>query len=251
MFFQQFVTREQLKTTSLKINANSVHLWLVEISSLDSSIFDDFFSTEEIRKAEAFFFSKDRQTFLVCRGLLRFLTGKYLNIDASRIEFRYNRYGKPEIADRTFGDFFFNLSHSGDFGLLAFRQNFPIGVDLESIKKIDYQTLSRNVFSTIEQIEFNSVPDNLKSIAFFRGWTRKEAFIKAIGKGLSFPLQDFSVSLRPEKKTSEVVFNFENTTLPGEWEIIDVSCPEGYCGALAISHPSEVLIESFQIVHNF
>lgn len=224
---------------------DSVHLWLAQITTFGLGNIIDLLSEEEILKGDKFYFSKDRQTYLVSRGLLRFLLGKYLNISARDIRFDYNPFGKPQIDFLPSEELFFNVSHSGEFCLIGLSRSNQIGVDIELIKPVDYDFLSKNVFSKAELAEFQSIPNNIKSKAFYCGWTRKESFIKGIGKGLSFPLKNFSVTLKPGILISKVEISSEESEIYKDWQTYDISFDPNYCAAFSTKNTASILIENF------
>lgn len=225
--------------------SGSIHLWLAHIPSFDLGKIFDLLSEEEINKGEKFYFAKDRKTYLVGRGLLRFLLGRYANISARNIRFDYNPFGKPQVAFSPSEEILFNISHSGEFCLTAISRSNQIGVDIELIKPVEYELLAKNIFSVAEQAEFDLIPDVLKSKSFFCGWTRKESFIKGIGEGLSFPLKKFSVALNPEILVSKVGIHSENSENYEGWKTYDISFEPQYRAALAVKNPKTISFEKF------
>lgn len=223
----------------------STQLWLVHIPSFDLETIAGVLTAAELEKASAFRFFKDEKTYKVCRGFLRLLLGKYLNLPPNLIEFIQNAYGKPELPDFSDSSLFFNVSHSGDFGLIALNKESPIGIDLEFMREIDYLSLADSVFSNFEKEELLAIPINLLAEAFYSGWTRKEAFIKAIGKGFSFPLKEFYISLNPQEPGSDVQIISENSGVVKKWEVIDISFHQRYKAAMAIEKESGRLFEKF------
>ena len=213
------------------LNQNFTDIWLLDFTSIDEDLYLHFLSPDELKKADKFHFIKDRQAYTICRGVLRKLLSSYVGITPSNIEFTYNEYGKPEISNET--KINFNVSHSGDYGLLAFSSLWQLGVDLEKIKSIEYMSLAESVFSDEEFLSLRDFSSNDIADAFFCGWTRKESFIKAIGMGLSYPLSDFCVSLDPNEDISKVKISdpaLENKN----WTIFDLTFNTDYKAALAI-----------------
>jgi 4'-phosphopantetheinyl transferase len=248
MLFQKNYSLQQLSEQQVNLDFNSIQLWLIDIQSFDLTKIIELLSTEEIQKGESYHFSEDRNKFLICRGVLRFLIGHYLGISGHEIIFSYNKFGKPEIA---IPNLFFNLSHSGDFGLLAFSKKVPIGVDLELIRPFDYESIIKTIFSPVEQTLFQTIPDELKTRAFYLLWTQKEALIKGIGKGLSFPLTDFSVSLNPKTDFSVVEVPNFNDSANEVWEIYNIFFNSRYCSAIAFKKNNEFFFERFLLDYRF
>ena len=176
-----------------------VHVWRasLEKSQAERDALWRFLSSEERVRAERFHFDVHRHHFIVGRGMLRWLNGRYLQIPPKDIQFSYGAYDKPALVNDL--ALKFNVSHSHDGLLIAFVQETAVGVDIEyTNRKMDgMDSIARRYFSPKENAAYLSVADNEKPDVFFNCWTRKEAFIKAVGEGLAFPLDAFEVSLLP------------------------------------------------------
>ncbi len=154
-------------------------------------------SAEERERAALFHFPADCNRFIASHGALRDVLARYLHCKPEQPAFSANEYGKPALKDY---DLEFNLSHSGDFALIAITRGRKVGVDVERIRSgISSPVIAQQYFSKAEFAELDSLPAKQKETAFFTCWTRKEAYIKAQGLGLSLPLQSFDVSLRPNE----------------------------------------------------
>jgi len=154
-------------------------------------------SASELERARRYYFDRDRRRFVVARAELRQILASELEVTPQSIQFEYGAYGKPSLAS-PFDDagLRFNLAHSGDLAVVALCRQCEVGVDLEAIRPLrDEADLVRSCFSQREQEEYLSTLPAARNAAFFSGWTRKEAFIKGLGKGLSQPLDSFDVSL--------------------------------------------------------
>jgi 4'-phosphopantetheinyl transferase len=154
-------------------------------------------SYDEMVRAEHFRFERDRRRFIVGRGVLREILGCYLGFDPQQVRFRYDSRGKPYLVERLdkYG-LRFNLAHSHKLALYAFTCGREIGVDLEYIRPMpDAEQIAARFFSTFEYTALRMLPENRKMEAFFNCWTRKEAYIKAIGDGPARHLDQFEVSL--------------------------------------------------------
>jgi 4'-phosphopantetheinyl transferase len=158
-------------------------------------------SPEENQRALRFRFERDRNRFIVGRGILREILGTYLEVDPEKIHFNYGPQGKPYLKGpdgQTAGSLCFNLSHSSDWAIYALGLG-ELGVDLEFVRPIpEMQTLVDQYFSSAERKAFASIPPDLKLKAFYHCWTRKEAYVKACGGGLLIPLDQFDVSFDPD-----------------------------------------------------
>lgn len=172
-----------------------IGIWIARLSSLQDHYerLRKVLSREELQRSASFYFERDRLRFILSRGMLRELLGHYLQRSPSGILFSFNAFGKPMISSKGGRQSEFNLSHSG--GLVSvIIGDMPVGVDIEHIRPgVDTDSLCRNYFSAEEtETYFRTVPDERKAL-FFRIWTRKEAFMKAVGLGLAIPLKSFSV----------------------------------------------------------
>lgn len=184
---------------------------------------------EELDKADRYYFQKDRNCYTVARGLLRIFIAEYLNINPKNTEFKYNEFGKPFIEN---SDIEFNISHSGDIIIFAFTLNNKIGVDIEFMKdKVKFKEIIHRFFSENEIKEFLTVEEEKQKEAFFNGWSRKEAYIKAVGKGLGIPLNSFDVSLDPDQ---EVKIKAIDGNINHSWYLYDLKIDKEYKSAFAI-----------------
>lgn len=155
-------------------------------------------SPDEQQRAARFAFERDRQRYIAGRGLLRQILGVYLQQDPATLSFCYGPYGKPSLAHGP-QDLYFNLSHSADWALYAIA-SIPVGIDLEALRPVPQMDgIVKRYFSELEQQTFRALPEALQPTTFFRAWTCKEAYLKAIGQGLTLPLSQIDVELDPQK----------------------------------------------------
>jgi 4'-phosphopantetheinyl transferase len=154
----------------------------------------------ELDRAARFHFSRDRDHFTACRGILRDLLAGYLGSSSTSVEFEYGAYGKPSVrSDTSDVRIRFNVSHSHGMCVLAFSRDREVGIDVEAMRaEFTGEEIAERYFSTQELAELRSLPAAIRTQAFFLCWTRKEAYIKARGLGLQIPLDSFSVSLTPD-----------------------------------------------------
>jgi 4'-phosphopantetheinyl transferase len=192
---------------------------------------------EERGRADRFRFPLHRDQFVIARGALRHLLARFLSIAAGDVVFQYAPKGKPQC--KTDPGMRFNLSHSGGMALYAFTRNREVGVDIEQHREMkDLEAIARRFFAAGEVEDLMSLAPEDRLDAFFRCWTRKEAFIKAVGDGLSLPLDSFRVSLLPDQPASMV------DTPPGQhekWQLADVTPCTGYSAALVVENGPLVL----------
>ncbi len=165
--------------------------------SLAGSRSSDLLSPDELARAARFRFEKHRNRFIACRSALREILGEYLDTDPRAIEFAYNPHGKPAVTGVHFG-VHFNVSHSGELAVIAVSRTRELGVDVERIDpRFAGEQIPERFFSAAEIAALRSLPEHLQIEAFFLCWTRKEAYVKARGVGLSLELSSFDVTLAP------------------------------------------------------
>jgi 4'-phosphopantetheinyl transferase len=216
------------------LSGGEVHVWCASLDKPGED-YTSLLSTEERARAQKFRFELDRQRFMVGRGLLRGILGRYLGIPAEILKFNYGEYGKPtldlEQHEQTLN---FNLSHSGGLALYAVTKTFEVGIDLELIHPIQYmQQVAERFFSSLEKAELAALPPDQKLEAFFAGWTRKEAYLKARGDGLVYPLDQISVSLSPENPAGLLITRDGPQEL-SRWSLQSLTPANGYAAALAV-----------------
>jgi len=168
--------------------------------------------------------------------VLRDILSWYLDRKPDEIEFRKNQFGKPFLVDAGPEDLQFNLSHSGSVVTVALALKRRVGVDVERIRPLpDLDAVAEDHFAPPERalLAEASEPDRLR--AFFTGWTRKEAYIKAIGMGLSVPLNTFDASIPAAAPGRRI------DSGAGFWWVADLPVPEGYAGAIAVENGFEQL----------
>ncbi|MFC1670938.1 4'-phosphopantetheinyl transferase family protein [Spirochaetota bacterium] len=209
---------------------NEVHIYYASLNVDPGKL--DFLkqklSLDEIERAEKFKFKKDHDSYVHSRGLLRIILSSYLDIENSELHFNYNSFGKPEIRGIDF-----NLSHSKGMVIYGFTLGREIGIDIEKIlPKENSQEIVERFFSEAEKEDYNNLPHYLKIKAFWHCWTRKEAYMKAHGRGLNLPLNQFSVSLLPEKDI-KLVHKKDGIDEGVKWTIKDLKVNDQFAAALA------------------
>lgn len=212
------------------LGANEVHLWRIP---LDDSRFDplDLLAPPERERALRFHFPAHRNRFVQRRVAARRLLGRYCGIDPGLVRFSVDPYGKPSLADGGLG-LHFNLAHTPGLALLVVTREGPLGVDAERIRRTERaMDVARAFFSPVEVASLTPLSDDERQLAFLRCWTRKEAVVKALGLGLSVPLDAFDVSVGEHAALIATRSSFPGS---GSWQLHDLPLPAGYVGALAI-----------------
>ena len=216
------------------LSHKEVDVWLVPLDPPVETmqVLIPLLSLDERERASRFKFDKDRRRFVVARAALRTLLGRYLHVHGSEIKFLYGSKGKPYLGGAQNAKPRFNVSHSGEFALIAFTDDEPVGVDIELIHEMDdAESVVRRFFSPVEVEQWMGLPARLRSRAFFDCWTRKEAYVKAVGDGLSMPLDRFAVAFRPGDSPT---IAFLDANPDRQWSLFDLTPAPGYAGALAI-----------------
>lgn len=218
----------------MDLQLNSVDIWNVEAiaDKIRAISFIDLLSPDEIERANKYIFERDYRQYIMARGVLRFLSGKYLRVDPSKIVFHYGDYGKPKYQGSS--PINFNVSHSGERTIIAFSKGLTIGADIEKIKNnFNVMELAENFFSKEEIKALKKIDKEDRQRAFYRCWTRKESFIKAVGQGLSYPLDSFAVSLTDDHNAK--FLKIDGISDPTKsWQLHSFIPAEGYIGALSV-----------------
>ena len=227
--------------SELPLLEKDIHIWRVDLD-LPIIGFKKLYqqlSNDERLRAERFYFEKDRKRFIIGRGILRMILGCYLRVEPSRVQFCYGKHGKAELSDALGKrNIFFNMSDSEGLALYAFTRSHEIGVDIESIREIsEMDQIAQSFFSSGENAVFCSIPNGKKKEAFFNCWTRKEAFIKAIGEGLSRPLDKFEVSLIPGESAKLLKIDGDSLRA-SRWSIQALKPASGFVAAFAVKKRS-------------
>lgn len=216
------------KITLLK---NEVHIWRSKLLFTTKQLnnFFSFLSNDEKNKAFKFSFKSDMNNYVASKAILRLILSRYLNLSPVDIVFYKNYYGKPFVLDKKIG---FNMSHSNEYAIYAIAEHKMIGIDIEYIKEsFDELAIAGKFFSNIEVQELKSVPEISRKEAFFNCWTRKEAFIKAKGTGLSTPLDSFDVSVISRESAESISIKMDNEE-QNDWYLQNLNITSGYSSAL-------------------
>jgi 4'-phosphopantetheinyl transferase len=227
----------QTATAELTFPTDRIDIWRVRLDppGLPEQDFRGILARDEVARASRFRFEDDRRRYIKCRSALRILLGRYLEMSPGEICFRYENNGKPEIATpQDSRGLRFNVSHSGGLALIAVvGSGRGIGVDVEMVRpRLDFLDIAQHFFSTREVQAILRVCENKRQEAFIACWTRKEAFLKAIGVGMSYSLSEFSVTVDPIGP-AELCEVRGNSDIVNRWFLADVLPGDGYRGSLA------------------
>jgi 4'-phosphopantetheinyl transferase len=219
----------------LDLPDDEVHLWRVDLKAIrgDESRWQPVLSSDEAARAARFHFDADRQRYTATRAWLRTILASYLQTEAKQFSFSYSKKEKPSLAQAyAQSGIAFNVSHSGELALLAFARGREIGVDVEQVRENrDLEAIARRFFSANEQAQLFALPADERPAAFYRCWTRKEAYIKAVGDGLSLPLSQFDVALAAGHNDALLATRPEQSEA-AKWRLQEVSTGPGYVAAL-------------------
>ena len=221
----------------LTLRSGLVHVWRagLNISTYQLHTLQAMLAAEECVRAARFFFQKDREHFVARRGILRNILSRYLDREPSQLRFCYNSYGKPSLAEEVGEkELCFNLSHSDGLALYALTWGRKIGIDIEHLRAdVADEEVAERYFSLREVAVLRALPRHLRKEAFFSCWTRKEAYIKAEGKGLYIPLDSFDVSLAPGAPAA-LLRTQRHAQETFCWSLQSLNPEHGYAAALAV-----------------
>jgi 4'-phosphopantetheinyl transferase len=220
------------------VEEDEIHVWLIHLKQRERERQKSLLlllAEDERERAWRFNFEHHRERFIVAHAALRLILGHYLQQRPEQLRFHYNAYGKPALDVKGGGEVLqFNLSHSEDMALLALCRRRAIGVDLEYIRDdFAHEEIAGRYFSPREVEMLRTLPYNLRAEAFFNCWTRKEAYIKARGKGLSLALDGFDVSLIPGERAALLSVRDEPSEA-ARWSLRELAPVSGYAAALAV-----------------
>ena len=220
------------------LGPNEIHVWTVDLdlpASTDGSDPAEILTTAERAQAEQLAAEIDAIRFLRRRAALRTILGAYLAVRGRDIVFAVNAYGKPSVlAPKTAAALTFNASHAASLALIAVGRSLRIGVDVERLRPdIDDEGVAERFFGAKELAELAALEPADRIAGFFNAWTRKEAVVKALGKGLSVPLDSFEVSLRPGEPPAILRWSAAAGAAKG-WRLHHLEPAPGYVGALAV-----------------
>jgi 4'-phosphopantetheinyl transferase len=220
------------------LQPQAVHIWAAPLDLATEQIGDleSLLSPDELERADKFRFPHLRNRYVAARGSLRVLLGRYLERDPAAVEFYYSSRGKPELKGQGVEQLHFNLAHSHDIALIAITRAAPVGVDVERIRPMrDADRIAERFFSAREAEAFCNVPAAEQDTAFFSLWTRKEAWLKATGDGISESLSKFEVTFLPAAEP-RVLAIAGDPVAGAAWSLFALNPVSGFVGALALQH---------------
>lgn len=231
-----------------RLQENEVHIWSAKLDVPEVKIkkWQLYLSTDEVQRAYRFHFAKDQNHFIVARGVLRKILSYYMGRQPYEIGLEYNKYGKPFVEHDFNGvPMRFNLSHSHGMCVYAITAGREVGIDIECIREnFSDIEIAERFFSPHEVAALKALSGELQKQAFFLCWTRKEAFIKGKGKGLSIPLDQFDVSLTPGQAATLLKTRYDRMDVT-RWGLFDIDWFAGYAAALAVE------CQDFQVKRNY
>jgi 4'-phosphopantetheinyl transferase len=210
-----------------------VHVWRTTVDWPETALagLDRLLSPDEKARVERFYSEKDRRCHLVSRGWLRLLLGRYLDAPPEQLAFDYTSYGKPSLSSPQ-TPLRFNVSHSGRLVMIAVTAGRALGADVEMIRRdMAVRDIAVRYFSENERTTLAALPEDQQHDAFFNGWTRKEAYIKGHGHGLSLPLDQFDVTLRPGEP-ARLIATRHDPAEAARWDLRAFEIADGYKAAV-------------------
>lgn len=234
-----FVVNSEDKPTAQSIYhytllRNDVHVWCASLVQPSDGLCE-LLSQDERARADRFYFDRDRNRFILSRGLLRMIIGCYLDINPTQIQFCYGPHGKPALQtsfqNRTF---YFNLSHSKDLVLFAFSWDHQVGIDIEYLRPIsEAEYIADHFFSYNESTLIRTINTKDKLDAFFKIWTSKEAYLKATGGGLTESLSEIDISLTSTDSTHIESIDADRQK-SARWHLETIRPASDYLATLAV-----------------
>jgi 4'-phosphopantetheinyl transferase len=218
----------------LHLEAREIHVWSVpiDIGGDEMPRLMALLSSAEQERARRYVFESVQRRFVAARAALRLLVGRYLDLPAVMVSFAYGPSGKPHLIGPYATQLHFNLSHSHRLAQFAFCADEELGIDLEWLHEIrSADQIVRRMFGPEEVEDWFSLPAEQRRRGFFDCWTRKEAFVKALGRGLEVPLDTFRVAFRPGERPA---VRWRKDRQREQWSMFDVSPADDYAAALAI-----------------
>jgi len=215
-------------------------VWMARISQAQDSLpdLDPCLDPRDRERAARFRFPEDRARFALGRGLLRICLGEYLRQKPETVELSYTDRDRPVLAHAE--TIQFSISHTHDLVAVALTADACIGIDLEYVKSTaDLPELAERILSTRDLKVFQTLSPDEALSAFFRVWTRKEAYLKATGEGITEALQQISVSMGPEEISS--VIDDRDISTAQDWRLLGLPVPAGYMGHVACNQPHKLL----------
>lgn len=226
---------------TFRLDAGEVHVWALDLAVAPERLpeLERLLAPDERARASRFRFARHRRRYMASWAAVRRLLGAYTAGEAESLAFTYGPKGKPELADDP--DLRFNLSHSEELALVAVSRGGAVGIDIEHLRPLpDADEIAQRFFSRREVDCYLAQPAELRQRAFYSCWTRKEAFVKALGEGLFLSLDRFDVSLAPDQPARILAIDGSADEASG-WGLTSIEPEEGFVGALATPWKPEAI----------
>lgn len=217
------------------LSEGHIHVWraIIDVPLTRLQVYQDALSPDERERAQRFKLPQHRRRFMAARGILRHILARYLQIPPKDVRFELGPFGKPFLQPPVSQPLHFNVAHSQRMAVYAVSPDVEVGIDLEGDRApLDYARLAERICSPKELMVFQKLPQAEQKAAFFRCWTQKEAFVKAVGKGLAFPLRHLTVSFAPDQPPR--ILNVRGQS-PDDWSLFTLPLGQGLWGALAVA----------------
>jgi len=231
-----FPPRRDLPSAVPTLTGPTIHVWAARLDPPAWRVAElrRLLDPDEQQRADRFRFEIHRRRFIVGRGFQRIVLGAYAGIEPARIVYSHGPKGKPAFATMPEVPLYFNLSNSEELAILGLNREIEIGVDVEYLRDLDdAAALAERFFSRGESEVLLALPPEQLREGFFNCWTRKEAYLKAVGDGLTAPLNAFDVTLRPGEEP-EMLLLEGSAERAKRWSLHHLWPAEGYLGAIAI-----------------
>lgn len=235
-------TIQQLSKEKLILSPDEIHVFLYQLGLFDSKEMKQYLSADECQRADRLKIEQKREQFIITRSLLRLMLSRSLDTAPEDIGFSYEEHGKPVLKDHmSHKSIEFNISHSGDYALVAITLDHKVGVDIEQINpRTEFQSLANRFFSEKERTELLGLNHEQQCDAFYRIWARKESFIKATGQGIAFGLDKFSVPVEENISSGRKIIMSVKTN--ADWFCYDLMKLDNYKTALTTTADNSVAV---------
>ena len=225
----------------LALSPHHTDIWLTStrLAQRQVQAYQRLLTQNELARAQKFKSAEKREEYIVTRGLLRQVLAQVAGLSLAGIDFHPGAHGKPLLERARFGESVaFNVSHTQGLALVALAAHGRLGVDLERVRtEVAWPRLAQRYFSAAECRALRSHTGETARRAFFSCWTRKEAFVKALGAGVSYGLREFDVSVGPDEERVALSLRDQHEDAAG-WLLKNIPAPAGYVAAVAIDRPA-------------
>lgn len=214
-----------------------IDVWTFSVAGTDEAYeqMRALLTPDELARADRFIVDSPRHRFVMGRGSLRLILASYLNCQPREVIFEYGEHGKPTLMNTVAAGLRFNASGSYDLAACAVTMDRELGIDIENTRRTkDFDQIVERFFTAAERDAYRRLTTEEKHAAFFRGWTRKEAYLKATGSGLTRPLASFEITLAPGDE-ARLVADERIAGAPQRWTFLDIAPGEHYAGSLVIA----------------